>query len=685
MRYLLLIICVIIMCNCTNKENSQGENFLDKVNQNAAVQAVDPSTLDFFKQEKNTKDTPFKLLPFGEIRPKGWMLEMMEFDITDGIVGNLDRLAPDVLIEDDLYNTERRMHKDDIPAIKNMVLTGEAWEQSIQWWNSESKGNWLDGFVRGALLSNNEAAITKSNKIVAYILSAQDKDGYIGIYGPELRYKHEASNGELWSQATLFRMLIGYYEFTSDQKVLDAIEKAMALTMKEYGPEGNSPFNVANSFGGVTHGLMLTDVCEMLHRITGKQAYADYAVFLYEDFSRYPLNRAFNDVRYEYLIEEGLFESHSVHTYEHLRTLIYAYYQTDFPELATAFTNAEKKLETCILPSGGGFGDEWIAGRHADPDSTAAEFCSQFELREYFGSALQKSGKSKYGDQYEKITFNNIMGKRSPSGDGITYCKTDNSYELHAKSPSHGDDLRFKYSPVHADVAICCAPNYGKHLPYYVGQMWMKADDGLAAVLYGPNRLETQISGVTVSINSSTNYPFSDEIKMSISVAEPIKFSIYLRQPEWSAPINLEGAQGELENGFVKITKEWTGAQEVTIRFKYEAELKDFSNHKYVQRGPLVYALPIEYKTEALRTYNFGGFSDYFAIATEEGYDKLEFTNDQTFKFNSSTTNSNSPWNQADDYIEVNMKDTESGEVKVKKLIPFGNTVLRRVTFPATE
>lgn len=683
---------LIILGACQSKESSQGENFVSRVDANAIVQPVDPSQLKFFENERNPLATRFELLPFGSVRPQGWILAMLEQDIRQGLTGSLDKLAPDVLSGDDLYNTTRRKSKDDIPKIKNMVLTGEPWEISIQWWNSESLGNWWDAYVRSAFLSQDKAAIQKSKKIVEYLLSTQDEDGYIGIYGEAMRYQHDDSNGELWAQTTVFRMLLGYYEITQEQKVLEAVEKAMAVTMKHYNEDAQSPFDVQRAYGGVTHGLMLTDVCETLYRITNDSKYRDYAVFLYKDFSTYPINRAFNDMRYEYLLEkDSLYESHSVHTYEHLRTLIFAYYATGYPELKRAFENAEDKLQYCILPSGGGFGDEFLVKRKADPTHTAAEFCSQFELREYYGSALQKTGKIAYADNFEKITFNTILGKRNQDGTGITYCKTDNCYALDGTSPHESKDLRFKYSPTHTDVALCCAPNYGKHLPYYTSQMWMKAADGLAAVLYGPSVLNTQLGVLEVKIEERTNYPLSDQITFLINVSEEAVFSLYFRKPNWvkSMQIESEGTEAVLEGGFYKITKPWKSGDQVKIRFEQEIQAKVLDNEEvYFQRGPIVFAYEIPHRNETYRKHKFGSFKDYFCLPTDKQFEAVALAasmKDENFGFSfkkDTQVDTKNLWANPSMYLEGEFINTENSEALPVKLIPMGNTVLRRVTIP---
>ena len=43
------------------------------------------------QQPVEEKPTP---LFFGDIKPEGWMKAQMQFDITEGFVGNLDQLVP---------------------------------------------------------------------------------------------------------------------------------------------------------------------------------------------------------------------------------------------------------------------------------------------------------------------------------------------------------------------------------------------------------------------------------------------------------------------------------------------------------------------------------------------------------------------------------------------------------------
>ncbi len=675
----LLFMAFIVLWGCKlSKENSQGESFSENVNKVGEHITDDSETMQFFNNETQPIETRFQAFETGSVLPKGWILEMMQNDLESGIVGALDELYPGIKA-DDLYHTARRGGMEDIPEMGDLVLTGQAWEKSILWWNAETIGNWWDGFVRHAFLTKNAKAMKQAHDIADNLLNSQDKDGYIGIYQPNLRYQHEGSNGELWAQTTAFRTLLAYYEFTNNEKVLNAVERAMGLTMERYGENGKHPFYLKNAFGGVTHGLMLTDVCETLYRITNNTKYQDYATYLYKAFSTYGINRSFNDLRYPYLIEkDSLFEGHGVHTYEHIRSMVNAYCHTGYPELEVAYNNMLAKLASCILPSGAGHGDEWILQLKADPTETAAEYCGMLELRNSYGSLLEKTGSVPFADAAEKLTYNGMLGARNQDGTAITYSKHDNCYRLdgkHHKGETSTEEPRYKYSPTHSEPAVCCAPNYGRNLPYFLDQMYMKADDGIAVLMYGPSELTTQINSTTVSIEQQTHYPWTNAVTFRIKTSNPLKFSLKLRKPEWSEAVDfaLPTATANLQDNFYVITKTWQPEETFSMTFINPIIPQKANNDEvYVQQGPLVFAYTIPHTEQTIKRYGTSVFRDYHCLPENEDHNNLLIPEDFDLE------------RPKDNALALKGKFFDSSKQKevAVTLVPMGKTILRRVTFP---
>ena len=685
MKNILGLLLLVTMISCQKpQKNSQGKNFSDNVNKVSKTITDDSEQLQFFKRPKQSLQPKFQQFATGSVVPKGWILDMMKSDLETGIVGALDELYPGIT-SDDIYNTARRGGLEDVPEMGDLVLTGAEWEKSIMWWNSETIGNWWDGFIRHAFMTKNEEAIQQSNDIINNLLASQDEDGYIGIYKPNLRYQHDGSNGELWAQTTAFRAMLAYYEFTNKSEVLEAVEKGMAVTMKAYGEKGKNPFYLKNAFGGVTHGLMLTDVCEALNRITDKALYQDYATYLYKAFSTFSINRSFNDLRYPYLKQRDTpFEGHAVHTYEHIRTMVNAYYNTGYPELKLAYDNMLDKLKPCILPSGAGLGNEWIAKLEAHPDHTGSEYCALLELRNSYGSLIQKTGDIKFADAAEKLTYNAMLGFRNFEGTAITYGKLDNCYVLDSKHHENGEyreDPRYKYSPTHSEPAVCCVPNYGRNFTYLLEQMWMKAYDGVAVIMFGPSILSTEIDGNKVSIEQVTSYPMSDDITFKFSMDTSKEFTLYVRKPEWSSGIANESQFDKLDNGFYSVRRVWKDGDSFSVRFINKVKANVASNDEvYIQRGPLVYAYEIPHKEKSIKTYNGTDFTDYHCFPTDDTHEHLKLTKGYDFSLQAdidAVSFYDKTWNLKTQFQNSSTKRTET-----ITLVPMGKTILRRITFP---
>ena len=106
------------------------------------------------------------------------------------------------------------------------------------WWNGETTGNWLDGFIRAAYFSGDAAAKRRVDALVTQMLAMQEADGYLGIYPKARRGESPivGQNGEFWTQACLYRGLLAYHELTGRADVLAAVERAAKLMISKYGP-----------------------------------------------------------------------------------------------------------------------------------------------------------------------------------------------------------------------------------------------------------------------------------------------------------------------------------------------------------------------------------------------------------------------------------------------------------------
>ncbi len=624
----------------------------------------------------NTQMQKLQYLPFGEIKPLGWMKSQMQADL-DGFAGNLDRLVPE-LMNDKIYGADRltKEHKS-----KNLGNIGPDMDPQYLWWNSETQSNWQDGFIRNAILLDDKVYLAKVQEYVGYILSTQDADGYLGIYSSDLRYNFKDENGELWAKTTVLRGLLAWYEYTQKPEILAAITRAVDNVMANYPVNNSSPFKSVKPFaGGMTHGLVFTDILDCLYQLTGYQSYLDYALFLYKDFSE---NILAEDAQYPKIIDPAYkLKNHGAHTYEHLRPLALAYYTTGNPELNKALDLYLKRISNCTTPSGGPIGDEWVGERTANATNTGYEYCSLQELMDGYNSLLQKSGNASYGELVEHLFFNAAQGARLPGKSAIAYCKTDNSFEM--KGTRNGEiqgtekQTRYKYSPAHQDVAVCCVPNAGRIMPYYVKSMWMKDNEGLVSELLGPCEVKTGVKGAKVQIIEETDYPFSNTINYQVSVEKPVTFVLKIRKPAWAKTFNLNCRFTE-KDGYISINKTWTGTESIRLDLLAQPEIKqDRNKENYFTYGALVFALPIESIETITKKYAVEGLNDY----------QYEPVNMQKYRLSSEKTpgitmemidNAGSKWQGLE--LNTTLVNERTGKPENVKLLPLGATILRQETF----
>lgn len=607
-------------------------------------------------------------LLFGQVKPSGWLKEQMEADI-NGFVGNLECLIPE-LMNDSIYGSGRLHRNSKLKDLGNNKEGDAEGDEQYKWWNSESQSNWWDGYLRNVLLLDDKQNIAKVRAYVDRILKTQDADGYLGIYTPELRYQFSGENGELWAKATLYRGLLGYYEATGEKKVWKALIRAVDNVMQNYPIHQSHPFDTGKDYnGGVAHGLTFTDVLDRMYELTDDKRYLEYASFLYEDYSR-----SFSweqDAQLANILNKDYkLKCHAVHSYEHLRSLIVAASVSKDQQVKQALADYLHKISGVVTPTGGAIGDEWIAEREADATHTGYEYCSLHELMDSYSVLFQKTGLIEYAELAENIFYNAAQGARHPQHSCIAYLKTDNSYEM--TGTRNGDEepdrkqTRYKYSPVHQDVAVCCVPNAGRITPYFLQKAWMKeGDKTLVANFLAPCVLETKLGDKNVHIENKTNYPMENKFCFHLNLQEPMHLTLKIRKPSWATNIQCSEAY-KLDASYIIINRAFKSNDSFTLSFNADVRTcKDLKGKTYFAYGAQFYAYPIKAKEIKGRTYA-KHFNDYM-------YEPLENTRFQYMDNHKATFHHGK--------IQVYLMNVYTRKREQVELVPLKETVLRQAAF----
>lgn len=650
----------------------------------------------------------FRRVPEREIAVGGWIAEQMRTDLETGFVGHLDRLAPDLLVVDDIFGTDRLT--EGVTAKDLGALSDDAaWAAQFLWWNAETQGNWRDGWLRHCMAVGDVAQRDAARAWVERILATQDADGYLGIYAPDLRFRERGENGELWAQAVLLRALLGYHGHTGDERVLEGVRRAVERTMAGYPIEASHPFGLERSFGGVTHGLMFTDVLWEMAGLTGDDRYLAYAAWLYRSFATSPV--AEGDARAKPLLDDGRgFEGHGVHTYEHGRAVTVAAVVATvaaaagegtanglpIDQLAAAYA---RKLEAALTPSGAPNGDEACHPR-GTADDTGYEHCSVLELLQGYGLLVEATGDVSLGDRMESLVFNVALGARDPVEGGVAYLKTDNSRSMTGVEgfrPSTGEapQTRYMYSSVHREAAVCCVPNAGRILPTYARYAWMRGEeDGrpqVIALLYGASELRTEVGGVPVTITQETAWPAETAVRLAVEAAARVDFDLVLRVPRWASAWQVTGVHGmrlRTAPSVIRIGGTWSGRTTIQAAFDAGPEIRETpAGVRLVAHGPLLYALPLAGTREVVRTFEVPGVERPFRnvkvhpVRTSPDLRLPADADPRPAPVPADGEASRAPHAWQRRALAVDVVDAD-GRRREVVLVPMGATILRVVAFP---
>ena len=146
----------------------------------------------------------------------------------------------------------------------------------------------------------------------------------------------------------------------------------------------------------------------------------------------------------------------------------------------------------------------------------------------------------------------------------------------------------------------CCTGNVNRTMPNYAWRVWMQsADEGIAAVLYGPSQLETTIEGVKVCIQQTTRYPFEDTIEFAFDCASEVTFPFSFRVPGWcqnaSLTINGEPTQTRANPTFITLKRAFKTGDTLRLHLPMSVHTSEWpTNGLNVHYGPLLMCLKPE-------------------------------------------------------------------------------------------
>ena len=500
----------------------------------------------------------FEPLPLTEIQPEGWLKNQLRIQ-ANGLSGHLDEFWPDVAQSGWIGGS------------------AEGWERGPYW---------LDGIVPLAYLLDDNTLKAKVRRWMDYIITHQQSDGWLGPIQAKDRQAYDP-----WPTFIILKAMSQYAEASGDPRVVPAM---MRCCQKLNTLLDNKPlFDWSKPrWGDLVLSIYwlydrqpepwLLELAAKVHK-QGFDWKAHFADFKYkEKMTPKTIN----------------YSTHGVNNAMALKAYALWYRQSHDPTDSYAVLRFIGTLDKYHGQATGIFtADEHYAGKNP---SQGTELCLVGEYMfsmEVLSSVL---GRPFFGDRLERIAFNNLPAVFKPDMWAHQFDQQANQVICAAKEPAiytinSPDSGTFGLEPCYG----CCTANMHQAWPKFASHLWMKKDDkGLAAIAYAPSIVKTKLQGVPVRIELKTDYPFSENLQFTVQTKQAVKFTLFLRIPEWTQnpqlTIGNEKPITPTPGTFYAIERQWTGTTKLTLQLPMPVRIqRRYNDSVSIERGPIVYVLKI--------------------------------------------------------------------------------------------
>jgi hypothetical protein len=499
--------------------------------------------------------TPYRMLRLTSVKPHGWLKRQLQIQAA-GQTGHLDEFWPS------LKQSETGW----------LGGNGESWERGPYF---------MDGLVPLAFLLGDTALMAKAHKWVGWTLENQRAGGAIG----------PVKNTDWWPNFDMLKVLAQYAEATGDKRVVPLMHR---YALYHLANARQQPLKEWAVMRWADEALVLA----WLYNHTGDKRLLELGGILHEQGYDWKKHfAAFEWIRKLSKPETSL-KTHVVNNAMAMKSSAIRYLFTrDESDRDAIYRLLEVMDKHHLMPGGVHSGDEHYAGLSP---VQGTELCAVVEAMFSLEHLLAIVGDAAFGDRLEKLAFNALPATFDKTMWSHQYDQQPNQVlcSVHRRGwTTNGPDSNlFGLEPNFG----CCTANFHQGWPKYVANLWMAtADDGLAAVAYGPSEVNATVTGgVRVRILEETDYPFRETIRLSVTPASPASFPLVVRIPAWAAgasvKVNGQAEKGVTAGKFHRIVRTWKANDRVELVFPMKLRLSRwYNNSAAVERGPLVFSLRI--------------------------------------------------------------------------------------------
>ena len=508
-------------------------------------------------------------LPIGAIKPEGWLLGQLRAQ-ADGMTGHLDELYPEVVGDDNAW----------------LGGEGDTWERGPYW---------IDGLLPLAYLLDDKALIAKAERWVEAMITSATPEGYFGngTDHPYIEGLQRGKSHDWWPKMVALKILQQHYEATGDKRTLDVLDGYFRYQLANLPktPLGHWSFwaewRAADNLG----------VIYWLYNQTGEKYLLELAELIHSQAVD------FSDMFWKGEVFRNQNSIHCVNLAQGFKTPVVWWQQShDARDLEAPAQALGHMRSTIAFPTGLWAGDELL---HFGYPARGSELCTAVEMMYSLEEMLRITGNPAWADRLERVAFNALPTQATDRYDGRQYYQQVNQIACTRErrgfvTEHYGTDNVFSLLGGYP----CCTCNMHQGWPKLTQNLWYATrDGGLAALVYAPCRVSTELGGKSVTLTEDTCYPFEGKVRVQVglkSKCASARFPLEFRIPSWcsEAVVTAKGREHRAAGGsIVKLEEKWKDGDVVELSFPMEISTSRwYDDATVVERGPLVYALRMDEK-----------------------------------------------------------------------------------------
>ena len=450
------------------------------------------------------------------------------------------------------------------------------------------------------------------DSVLVLVAAAQEPDGYLNTarqmnpwhphawVGPERWSEVEGGSHEFYNLGHMVEGAVAHWQATGKRNFLDIAVRYADCIVRDIGDGPDQQVRVPGH-----------QIAEMalakLYLATGEQKYLDQAKYFLDKRGTTHVRNPYSQ-SHEKVTEQSEAVGHAVRAEYMYSGMADVAALTGEQAYVDAIDRIWENIVSKKLYLTGGVGSRYNGEAFGDnyelPNLTSyCETCAAIGNVYTNYRMFLLHGDARYFDVLERTLYNGVISGVSLDGGAFFYPNPLESDGRHQREPWFG--------------CACCPSNICRFIPSVPGYIYAAQDRDLYVNLYVDNTMTHELGGRPVTLSQHTDYPWSGEVRITVDASRAGRFTLRLRIPGWvrgevvpsdlyayadaktpgyHVSLNGEALEGDLQNGYFCITRDWKAGDEVDLSFDMEPRfvraneaVEADRGRLAVECGPLVY------------------------------------------------------------------------------------------------